>query len=164
MNEWQLAMRTIKRLENKDSRKFELPKPTDEQLIEYFDSLRIPEFMESTANHEGTGGNWDKQRQRYKEKLALLLQLYECGDLSLEDYTRLTTVQNYDGTYHLEMRRRVNRWRPEDFAVAAGGIQVFIITNKNGDTIFLTFEDHEWIAHADFPYMNGKRELYKGTL
>lgn len=84
----------------------------------YVDSLRIPEIIElyegmaRTALIPADKQHWLSEAEKHRKRLQPVLESYEMGEIDLDTYTRLTTVQNYTHEHLWELRDEVKTFIP----------------------------------------------------
>lgn len=89
MNE-EFARRVMRRL-NGEPDDYTLPAMPHDKIIDYLDSLRLPEQLEQLAQNKNVT---HEQRANIQDMLDLIHAGFTAGELSLDEYTRLTTTQN----------------------------------------------------------------------
>lgn len=120
------------------------------------DSLRIPEFIEehgeyefSTSNHQFPHVYYRNKIAEYRGMLGIIKDAYEMGEIDLDTYTRLTTVQNYTHEHLWELRDEVKTFIPSHvgtnmYSLRLGG------KNTNEYGISLKVEDGVWVKDGEY--------------
>lgn len=155
-----LARRVLQRVKGQGAQ-FELPTPTLSELWDWFALLRhdAAEYvrythMPLTPPHPYMIDNYNSylKCRRYIEESVLE------NEGNPQDYTSDLDPLELSHSEWLELKRKVNRWRPEASAKASNGETVYHLTGKDGRWIYLTYENDQWIRHDGFPY-----SVFKGN-
>lgn len=151
------ARNVIQRLNGKP-RNFVLPKPTLEAWLARIE-LHCP--VDKLANYaryrqeSETGELWatyDEDEAWCKRALKAVQKAHALGFIDEERYRRISTpLTMIPAEEHRAMRDLVRHYFPQPLALDSRGEMVYTLTNADGSTQWLTYENETWVAHFDFP-------------
>jgi len=169
MNSKTVARNVIARLMVKsgqivDGMPYTLPTMAIEDIVIYLDHERIPEEIEHLnrclnvtpeyrASESGAAYVREQEAKRAEllDKLEGLKELLADGDISAEDYTRLTTAQDYTGEHKQQLDNHMARFIPRWIGNGYKGA-VYYVLDDHDETIMLRYENEQWIRCDSDPY------------
>ena len=140
---------------------YTLPEMTMADVIIYLDYERIPEALadidllkitdDTPASYASFVQEKKAKRAGLLEDLALLQEWYEAFEISADTYERLTTPQNYSGEHLQALSDHVAHFIPRSMGNGHKGA-VYCLLGDNDATIWLRYENEQWIRCDDDPY------------
>lgn len=160
MDNQELARRVMRRLKGEPD-VYTLPEMPRDIHIDYLDSLRLPERLEQIARNlnvtpefraSENGAHYIHEQETKRADIQHMLDLlhagFTAGELSPDEYTRLTTPQNYTGAYRQALNERLARYIPTWIMNGSKGA-VYSLQVADGSYIDLRYENDNWIKDDD---------------
>lgn len=151
MDEEQFARNVMHRLVG--SRAIKLPEMTEDDYIIWLDSERLPERIAwlkiMDRPDRPINGNMRDHLDWCLETLNVLKEVHDAGELSDEDYERLTTPQNYDGDHLYELKQHTRRFIPHEFGIDGEKRVMYTLITEQGE-IVITPKNGQWVLY-DLP-------------